>query len=67
MGATSVCPKCGKDMMPCCPICGKEVEVYSRIVGYLRPIKTWNPGKVEEYAWRKEFAIRKIEEHQRSE
>jgi ribonucleoside-triphosphate reductase len=54
-------------MIPCCPICGKEVEVYSRVVGYLRPIKTWNPGKVEEYARRKEFIFRKIEEHQRPE
>jgi ribonucleoside-triphosphate reductase len=67
MGATPVCPTCGKDMMPCCPICGKEVEVYSRVVGYLRPIKTWNPGKVEEYARRKEFIFRKLEEHQRPE
>lgn len=67
MGATPVCPTCGKDMVPCCPICGREVEVYSRVVGYLRPIKTWNAGKQEEYAWRQEFALRKIEEHQRPE
>ncbi len=30
-----------------CPKCGAETEVYDRIVGYLRPIKTWNEGKRE--------------------
>ena len=24
-------------------------EVYSRIVGYLRPISAWNKGKVQEF------------------
>lgn len=67
MSQAPVCPKCGKDMVPSCPICGKEVDVYSRVVGYLRPIKTWNPGKVEEYAWRKEFVLRKQEDHQKGE
>jgi anaerobic ribonucleoside-triphosphate reductase len=32
-----------------CPQCGKETEVYSRIVGYLRPIRTWNDGKQQEF------------------
>ena len=67
MGATPVCPKCGKEEVPCCPVCNGPVEVYSRVVGYLRPITTWNPGKVEEYARRKEFTVRKVEEHQRGE
>ena len=40
-----------------CPICGKEAELYSRIVGYLRPIRTWNDGKQEEFRQRKEFII----------
>jgi ribonucleoside-triphosphate reductase len=42
-----------------CPVegCGKPVEVYSRIVGYLRPIRTWNDGKQEEFRQRKEFII----------
>jgi ribonucleoside-triphosphate reductase (formate) len=51
------CPKCGKDEVSVCPICGKQVDVYSRIVGYLRPIKTWNPGKVQEFIERKEYQI----------
>ena len=24
-------------------------EVYSRVVGYLRPVETWNPGKQQEF------------------
>jgi ribonucleoside-triphosphate reductase len=32
-----------------CPTCGAETEVYSRIVGYLRPVKTWNDGKQQEF------------------
>jgi len=31
-------------------------EVYSRIVGYLRPVSQWNEGKREEYKRRKEYA-----------
>jgi ribonucleoside-triphosphate reductase len=38
-----------------CPECGKETEVYSRIVGYYRPIQNWNAGKVEEFKHRLEF------------
>jgi anaerobic ribonucleoside-triphosphate reductase len=32
-----------------CPKCGTQTEVYSRIVGYLRPIRTWNDGKQQEF------------------
>jgi anaerobic ribonucleoside-triphosphate reductase len=32
-----------------CPSCGSDTEVYSRIVGYLRPIRTWNDGKQQEF------------------
>jgi len=38
-----------------CPQCGKENEVYSRIVGYYRPIRQWNPGKAEEFKDRLEY------------
>lgn len=34
-------------------------EVYSRIVGYLRPVQQWNVGKQEEYKERKEFKLNK--------
>ena len=30
-------------------------EVYSRIVGYLRPVQNWNPGKQQEFKERKKF------------
>jgi anaerobic ribonucleoside-triphosphate reductase len=30
-------------------------EVYSRIVGYIRPVQNWNPGKVEEFSDRKTY------------
>lgn len=34
---------------------GTECEVYSRVVGYFRPVKQWNNGKQEEYADRVAF------------
>lgn len=40
-----------------CPQCGKECEVYSRVVGYYRPLQNWNEGKKKEFADRKEFVI----------
>lgn len=33
----------------------RKCEVYSRIVGYIRPVSQWNLGKKEEYRQRKEF------------
>jgi len=38
-----------KNYQPC--------EVYSRIVGYLRPVQQWNDGKKQEFKERKEFKI----------
>lgn len=35
--------------------CGRITEVYSRVVGYFRPIKSWNRGKVEEFNDRKVY------------
>ena len=32
-------------------------EVYSRIVGYLRPIQNWNVGKKQEFAERREYVV----------
>jgi ribonucleoside-triphosphate reductase len=38
-----------------CPYCGAECEVYSRIVGYIRAVQNWNPGKKEEFKNRKYY------------
>ena len=38
-----------------CPTCAAKCEVYSRVVGYLRPVDQWNDGKQAEFAIRKTF------------
>jgi ribonucleoside-triphosphate reductase len=38
-----------------CPTCAANCEVYSRVVGYLRPVDQWNDGKQAEFAIRKTF------------
>ena len=38
-----------------CPVCGVNCEIYSRVVGYLRPVDQWNDGKQAEFAIRKKF------------
>lgn len=38
-----------------CPECGKETEVWTRVVGFHRPVQSWNKGKKEEYKDRLEF------------
>ena len=35
----------------------QPTEVYSRIVGYMRPVEFWNLGKAQEYKERKEFVV----------
>ena len=55
----SVCPNCGymAGEHKACPKCSGECEIYSRVVGYLRPVKQWNRGKKEEFVTRKTYAI----------
>lgn len=40
-----------------CPKCMQDCEVFSRVVGYIRPVKQWNEGKKSEYAARKNYNI----------
>jgi ribonucleoside-triphosphate reductase len=40
-----------------CPKCNTECEVYSRVVGYLRPVSQWNVGKKAEFIDRKLFML----------
>ncbi|MDO9231291.1 MAG: ribonucleoside triphosphate reductase [bacterium] len=47
-GEHKTCPKC---------VIEQKCEVYSRIVGYIRPVEQWNAGKSEEYKDRKEFVV----------
>jgi len=42
---------------PQCPQCGSKTEVYSRIVGYLRPVGTWNDGKQQEFKERTPYTV----------
>lgn len=55
----SVCPSHGylSGEQENCPECGTQCEVYSRVVGYLRPLNQWNKGKQEEFALRKTFKV----------
>lgn len=39
---------------------GTKCEVYSRVVGYLRPVQGWNKGKKEEYAMRKMYDVEHV-------
>ena len=59
----SVCPHHGylDGEHPTCPKCviEQKCEVYSRIVGYIRPVEQWNAGKSQEYKDRKEFVVAK--------
>jgi anaerobic ribonucleoside-triphosphate reductase len=36
---------------------GTKCEVYSRVVGYLRPVSLWNDGKREEFKIRKTYSL----------
>ncbi len=40
-----------------CPKCGTDSEVFSRVVGYIRPVRQWNEGKKTEFKTRKTFVI----------
>ncbi len=53
----SICPSHGylKGNQETCDICGCDTEVYSRVVGYLRPVKQWNNGKRQEFCMRTMF------------
>ena len=54
----SICPSHGYliGKQERCSICDQETEIYSRVVGYLRPVKQWNNGKRAEFNMRKTFS-----------
>lgn len=47
-GEHETCPKC---------VIEQKCEVYSRIVGYIRPVEQWNAGKSQEFKDRREFVV----------
>ena len=53
----SVCPSHGyiSGEHATCATCDAETEVYSRVVGYLRPVGQWNNGKQTEFCMRKTY------------
>jgi len=55
----SVCPSHGyiNGQQEKCKTCKQDTEVYSRVVGYLRPVKQWNNGKQAEFGMRKTFKL----------
>lgn len=56
----SVCPEHGylNGEVYSCPECGHDTEVWSRVVGYLRPVQNFHRGKREEYKERKKYRIK---------
>jgi ribonucleoside-triphosphate reductase len=55
----SICPTHGylPGRQDTCGRCSQETEIYSRVVGYLRPVKQWNGGKQAEFGKRKTFTV----------
>jgi ribonucleoside-triphosphate reductase len=48
VGEHELCPKC---------VVEQKCEVYSRVVGYISPVRQWNAGKATEFGDRKEFVV----------
>lgn len=59
----SVCPTHGylHGEVFTCPSCSSTCEVYTRIVGYLRPVDQWNKGKKAEYGNRAPIETKLLE------
>ena len=55
----SICPSHGylSGEQATCEKCDQQTEIYSRVVGYLRPVKQWNDGKQAEYKDRSTFKV----------
>lgn len=42
--------------------CGLPCEVWSRVVGYHRPVKAWNKGKQEEFKERRSYSPKIVQQ-----
>jgi ribonucleoside-triphosphate reductase len=60
----SICPSHGyiSGEHEKCETCHAETEIYSRVVGYLRPVGQWNNGKQTEFCMRKTYSTHKVSE-----
>ena len=60
----SVCPSHGyiSGEHAKCEICNADTEIYSRVVGYLRPVSQWNNGKQTEFKMRKTYTSQNVSE-----
>ncbi len=58
----SICPNHGyiSGEQQKCNNCGAECEVFSRVVGYLRPVQQWNNGKKSEFVMRNMFEMENV-------
>ncbi|MDD9302429.1 MAG: ribonucleoside triphosphate reductase [Desulfobacter sp.] len=58
----SVCPSHGyiSGEHERCETCDAPTEVYSRVVGYLRPVGQWNNGKQTEFCMRKTYNTHQV-------
>lgn len=58
----SICPNHGylTGEVRECPTCKATCEVWSRIVGYFRPVDQWNKGKKSEFQERKEYVVQSV-------
>jgi ribonucleoside-triphosphate reductase len=55
----AICPSHGylRGEVDRCPTCDEKTEVYSRVVGYMRPVDQWNKGKQAEFAARSHYRV----------
>jgi ribonucleoside-triphosphate reductase len=55
----SICPAHGylPGEQPACPTCGAACEVWTRVMGYHRPVSEFNIGKKAEYRERRTFHV----------
>lgn len=55
----SICPSHGyiRGEVETCGVCDASCEVWSRVVGYFRPVDQWNRGKKSEFQERKEYTV----------
>ena len=58
--AITVCNSCGYSttgLYTHCPRCGSEnLEIWSRIIGYYRPLRNWNPFRKKEFWTRRHYS-----------